>query len=106
MDLIDDAFAELIENINDLGKSSQKLVILAYMLRDVKWNEVGKFAIQWESLEAGGVMPGGKHSKIPVPIMYLTMKNGDSKTMVTDEDHELLKKSVEDIENDAKRDEK
>ncbi len=103
MDLIDDAFAELIENIDGLGKSSQKLVILAYMLREIDFNTVSKFALQWQSIDAGSK---ANPQHIPVPIMYLTMKDRSEKVILTEEDKENLEKSVEDFENDTQSDEK
>ena len=58
-------------------------------------------------VDAGGYNAATKaYTKLPVPVMYLTMKTGEEKVMITDEDKEQLEKSVEGDANDSKSQQK
>ena len=76
---------ELLESVynNDekLGKSSLKLLAICIMLQDVNWELVDKFILKWEVLEIG--VAG---TKMPLPIVYLSVGGGEVKTFVGDEE--------------------
>jgi len=63
-----------------LGKSSVKLLAICIMLQDVNWELVDKFILKWEVLEIG--VAG---TKMPLPIVYLSVGGGERKTFVGDE---------------------
>ena len=74
---------ELLESVynNDekLGKSSLKLLAICIMLQDVNWELVDKFILKWEVVQLGV-------SKMPLPIVYLSVGGGEVKTFVGDEE--------------------
>lgn len=73
---------ELVDTTGEkIGKSSVKLLALCIMLQDVNWELVDKFILKWELVEIG--VAG---SKMPLPIVYLSVSGGEKKTFVGDED--------------------
>jgi hypothetical protein len=78
---------KLIQEVYDanekFGKGGLKLLAVCLVLQGVNWELVDKFALKWEVVDAGGLTQA---VKMPVPIVYLTMKNGATKSFVGDED--------------------
>jgi len=70
--------AEILESSHTIGKSGMKLITVAAMLFDIEWDHVDKFALKWENIKVQGEI-------IPCPVVLLTMKNGESKAITSDE---------------------
>jgi hypothetical protein len=80
---IEKLITEVYDANEKFGKGGLKLLAVCLVLQGVNWELVDKFALKWEVVEAGS---GPQPTKMPVPIVYLTMKDGSSKSFVGDED--------------------
>ena len=77
---------ELINHVYEtdekIGRAGIKLLSICLMLEEVDWRNVDKFALKWETVRAG--LNGTQW--MPVPVVYLTMKDGKTKSLVGDEE--------------------
>ena len=76
---VEEAFADLLAGRGGaLGKPSMRLTIVAYILRNIPWDEVATFALKWEKINIV--------TEVAVlPIIILKMKNGNEVVLAGDE---------------------